>query len=392
MHVRTLDPAGHLRPQKLAPRDVPHVVIEPNSTCDLACRRCYAAGAPVVKPLSQVVAEIDLACRARRLDSVSLLGGEPTLHPDLEAMVREIKARGLVCMVLTHGAAFLRAGGEDRLDALIAAGVDRFVLHVDDGQGREAAATRHALARLMEARRTWFGLAVTLSAGEETALPALLREMAAYRFFDGVLVTLAMDPPGALRPGPPAPGAPDIGLVHAALRADLAVEPVAFIPSNLDDAEVCWLVYFHYLDPTSGRAFAPSPLYNRLFRRLYRALAGREFFAATLSERWALPTLVLTLVAEVLLHPGRLPALWRFLRAAPRLRDLRFQYAVIQQGPRWNDAHGQPQICWQCPDATVRDGRLVPVCLAQQLAPMDGSPSPAPAEARQRILDHLGAA
>jgi hypothetical protein len=296
-------------------------------------------------------------------------------------------------MLLSNGAGFLREGGEARLDALRAAGVDRFILHVDEGQAHDRgdiSAARHALAQLMEARRAWFALAVTLYAGQEPLLPDLLREFSAYRHFDGVLVTLAMDPEGALRPGPPTPDTPDMSHVHAAMAEQLGVEPTAYIPSSLSDDEVCWLLYFHYLCPHSGAAFAPSPAYNRLFRWVYRRLAGKEFFAATLSERWAMPTLVLTLLVEVLLHPARLPELGRFLRAAPRWRDLRFQYAVFQQGPRWNAEHGQPQICWHCPDATLRQGRLVPVCLAQQLFPMDGSPSPAPPEARAAILAHLG--
>ena len=65
MNVHELPNASHLRPQKLSGLQTPHVTIEPNTTCNIRCKFCYAIEQPLVKTLDEVKAEIDLACSKR---------------------------------------------------------------------------------------------------------------------------------------------------------------------------------------------------------------------------------------------------------------------------------------------------------------------------------------
>lgn len=390
MRITTIDPQRRIALQKPAAADVPHVTIEPNTSCNIRCQRCYSCDDPMVKPLEQVKAEIDLAVQRRKLDSLTLLGGEPTLHPQLPAIVAHAKAHGLTVMLLTNGVRLLDTDGDALIEQLVAAGLDRFLLHVDGGQEHvhsDVEQARHRLAGKLEARGVWFGLALTLYEGQEAALPGVMRDFARYHWFDGVLVTLAFDPDRAWVPEVHDPDAPEMVAIHRALADQLAIQPTAYLPSSLHDDEVCWLMYLYAIDAASGACFQLSPRLNKLVRALHRLQRGREFFAEPPDPRWLGFTIDLLGLAELLLSPGRLPALVRFRRG--RRGDRRFHYIVLQQAPRWDSQLEQLHICWQCPDAVVRDHTLVPVCIAGRLHPYSGDPPRAPAAVVDAVISHL---
>lgn len=176
MHRSRLPGAAALRPQKLSAAQTSHVTIETNTTCNIRCRSCYAIEHPMTKTLEAIKREIDLAGERRNLDTVSLLGGEPTLHRDLPEVVRYVKSKGLICLVVTNGIRFLE-GDLDLLDTLIESGVDRFMVHIDSGQSHvhpDIDAARDQVFSLLESREVWFGLSVTLYPGEEATLPSLM--------------------------------------------------------------------------------------------------------------------------------------------------------------------------------------------------------------------------
>lgn len=392
MKVQSLPNAAHLRPQKPTARETPHAVVEPNTNCNIRCRLCYAIEHPVVKPLDEVRTEIDLACARRNLDALSLLGGEPTLHPDLPAIVRYVKEKDLVCQVLTNGVRLLEADGPALLDELRAAGVDRFLVHVDSGQRHvhpDIDGARHALAALLESRRQLFGFSITLYEGEEAEVPRVLKAFAPYRWFDGVLVTLAFDFDSVLT-GAAAQAGPTMEGVAAAMARELRVEPAAYLPLSLDDDEVCWLMWFYWINAVTGATFALSPELNRAAKWLYRATHDHPFFADTLDPEHLGAALVASGLAEAALHPTRLAALRRLVVGARSTADLRFHYAVVQQAPRVDPASGRLQICWHCPDAVVRHGRLAPVCIAGRLDPLGPGTPKAPRSVIEEVYRHLG--
>jgi hypothetical protein len=59
---------------------------------------------------------------------------------------------------------------------------------------------------------------------------------------------------------------------------------------------------------------------------------------------------------------------WRALRQPARLRGKRL---VFENAPVIT-AEGRINCCDACPNATVRDGRVVPVCLADHAAVIGG--------------------
>lgn len=90
-------------------------VIEITRACDCACPFCYSrtpeASEAAHLPVEDVVA-IARRVRAEGGYAVSLGGGEPLYHPELDAIVRRIRALGLHAGILTNG---LRLGRDPAL-------------------------------------------------------------------------------------------------------------------------------------------------------------------------------------------------------------------------------------------------------------------------------------
>jgi hypothetical protein len=387
MRVSTLPRATRPVPLGFPLREVPHLTLEPTRECDLACRLCYALDRGHVKSLGAIREELDLACRRRRLQAVTVVGGEPTLHDGIVDVVREIKRRGLVCQLLTNGLKLLAAGGERFLRDLIAAGLDKVALHVDVGQGhRDVEAVRDRLFHLCETERLLFSLSLTVYPESEADIPALVRRYARHRYFDGVLAVLGRDP-GRVEPHGPA-----LETQHRHIASGLGVEPTGYVPSSRDDGEAFWLVYFYFIRADNGRTFGLSPLLHRAGRTAGRRLTGRHWLVPLFDPRLTPARFLLLGALDVLLAPRRLGSFLGMLKAPGALASLRSHYIVVQRPPETDPGTGELVLCYHCPDATVRGGRITPVCLADFVRPFDGLGPRERLHARWAgiVDDHLG--
>ncbi len=350
------------------PAEVPHGTIETNRTCDLGCRLCYNLDRSSIKPAAQVKAEVDLLLRKRRLQAVSLLGGEPTLHPDLPEIIAHVKSRGIHCQILTNGRRLASDPDGGYLDRLVRAGLDRVLVHMDSGQGLdpdELEAAREMIFSRLEARKVHFCLSVTIYGSDRGRLAEAIRRYSRFRYFGGILATLALEPL--------TPANPEVRLEDefAGLRRGLGIVPTAFVPSNQSRDDVNWLVYLYFADPEGGNPMALSAELNGILGRARRVLWGRESFLVIFPPVLVRPILALTAAAECVLHPGQAV---RILRAAlgTLWRGARFHYILIQAPPELDEKTGAMRICRHCPDATIRNGRLTPVCIADRMSPLPG--------------------
>ncbi len=103
-----------------------HVVV--TRRCNLACTYCSEFdhfSKPV--PTEELLQRIDHLARLGTT-VVTLTGGEPLLHTDLETVVARIRARGMVAVMVTNG--YLLT--EDRIRRLNDAGLDRMQISVDN--------------------------------------------------------------------------------------------------------------------------------------------------------------------------------------------------------------------------------------------------------------------
>lgn len=356
-----------IRPWKMSLTDTPHSTIETNRTCNINCRGCYNLDRSSVKSLAEIKAEIDQACRTRKLQAITLLGGEPTLHADITRVIEYVKTKGVTCQILTNGLTLLQDRDEGFLQALQVAGIDKVLVHIDPGQSHVHPDIDDARRRIfdkLERRGIHFSLSITIYNDYAGMIPALVRQYAGYECFDGILSILARDP------RPPSSQTVQMADECRSISKDLGIEPTGYIPSNLDDRDVGWLAYLYYINADTGAAFALSPSFERVFRMLHKLVAKRELFTISFPRFTFLPVLWMAGALELLPRPKRLSEFLRLLSKSRMTKSIRFHYIIIQNPPEFDEERQAYRFCYHCPDATIRNGRLTPVCVADQINPL----------------------
>jgi organic radical activating enzyme len=367
----------------------PHLTIETNRTCNLHCRLCYNLERNTIKAIDDVKKEIVLGLQKRKLSAITLLGGEPTPHPHLPEIVSFIKSKRLFCQLLTNGLVFLRDEKDELLVKLIFSGIDRIFLHVDSGQShihKDIEATRQALFSKLEEKKIHFSLALTLYEEEREKIGQIIKSCLPYRYFDGILAVLAREPLAADDHNG------DLLAEHKSLCRDLSLDPTTYVPSNLDDSQVCWLLYFYFINASTGQTLSLSPSLDHAFRALYRLATHRNFFTLDISpllQKWMG---LLAVTCEALSQSKKMPAFLDLFKKEGGIRDIRFHFIVIQSAPEFNHEKNRYEMCYHCPDATIRNGMLTPVCVADLINPFDGysnGPLLYP-DLYREVYDHLG--
>jgi organic radical activating enzyme len=112
--------------------DNPIAWLEVTDVCNFACQGCYRRTLTGHKSLAEIEAELDFFARWRNPDCVSIAGGEPLLHPEIDRIVAAIARRKLKPVMLTNAHLLDVA----RVRALAAAGLAGFTLHIDRNQPR----------------------------------------------------------------------------------------------------------------------------------------------------------------------------------------------------------------------------------------------------------------
>lgn len=345
-------------------RDVPHALLDLGRACDCVCRACYNRSKEGFRSLDALAADLAALRRARRLHTITLAGGEPLLHPQLPAVVRLVKAQVPRCAMLSNGQRL----DDDACRTLAAAGLDAVFLHIDAGQrrgdlpdghdGEARDALRRTLARRCRVHGLEAGLEVTVYRSAPDELDRGIRLVTAEPALRYLLTTLVCDLAafaavrGDLANGLRCERRPgDLGGESLTLRRLLprlranGLAPCAYLASSSGRHGPRWLncgrAVRHGADGTSHRELPLAPLAG-LAPRLLRFATGRyPFFLprSRLRSRLLSPFV-----------PGR----------GGEVVD---KWFLFQQGPEPDGAGGVVH-CAHCPDAVVRGGRLVPVCLA----------------------------
>jgi hypothetical protein len=370
-------------------REMPHATIETNRTCNVRCSRCYNLEHESIKSISEIRREIEQVAGLRNLQTITILGGEPTLHPNLAEVVSHIKKKGLLCQILTNGLIFLGEGGDQYLELLIKSGVDRITLHADLGQRHvrgDIEKTRRSLFSMMERNGIHFSLSITIQDEECGAIPAIVRSAATYRYFDGVLAVLGRDPLDVQHSGP------RLEDEYASISSGLGIQPTSYIPSNLSSQDIRWLIYYYYINARTGKAVAMPVVFDRLYRVLYRLASGRHLFILTLYPAWTTLAFLASVLAAIVTGDFRRTGKYlRCARDSKFMRSIRLHYIAIQVPPELDESENILIICHHCPDATIRNGTLMPVCLADFISPLSGQAAGTAigSDKIEKVLEHL---
>jgi pyruvate-formate lyase-activating enzyme len=373
----------------------PHFVLEVNRQCNISCRACYKAKGEGLRSIDDLAQEMELALSRSKIHTVTLAGGEPTLHPELPDIVRSLHERRLKTSISTNGVAL----SPDLLGELSDAGLDVIMLHVDEGQTRgdlsaapsveEINALRGRLAEQIAAFGIDVGLSVTFYPEYFDRLTELVDFVLRSKHVNLLYVThhiemgglsrrqrsLQDDRTGTTRTEPPIPSDSDrlTSNVQVAqvLRESFRLEPFAVLPRQGEDRHRCQsLSYLSYYVPVVQRTQRveilrmKSSWMDSLLIRLVGLLSGR--FPFYVPPRAAM---IGTHVFLNGLGSGRLGNALRFLYSGGKRRAaMGAKRLVFDNGPV-RTADGRIACTEPCPNRTLANGKLVPICMSD----MEGS-------------------
>jgi len=371
-----------------ASETVPHAILDILRGCNVRCRDCYNLQPDYVTPLSEIGKQLDALMKLRRLQSVSIVGGEITLHPNLVEVVRMVRGRGLYAELFTNGVEL----NDSLLAQLKEAGANVVFLHIEHGQrrpdlpdGAGAADLRQLRAKkaaLVAAQGIEVGLAVTVYPDRPEELEEAVAFTLASPHVCYLLVTWWRD----VSRMPPIRGDITNGLycdgkggatapVCRETRPDelcrwmserFRLSPFASLGSNLDPADLRWLSFMVDTVHRRGelveqRSLRPTWL-ERAFLDLSKKFRKRYPFYQRQSPGQTGAHLLLNgLVGGGLTHNLKLLA--SAVSPGARLSTKR----LLFQWPAMVTEQGRVIHCRFCPDAVLKGGRLVPLCISDRI-------------------------
>jgi len=363
--------------------DVPHAVLDVLRGCNISCRGCINVSAPEKRDLAAVERDLDALLERRRLASLTILGGEPRLHPELPDIIRLVRSRGLAVELLTNGLKLDDAW----LQSLAEAGLEILYLHIDGGQRRPdlpADPTAEQLRALwttsvarIAAHGLDVGLGITLYRDRIEDVLTAVRFVLESPHVHYLLVTLYrhLDDieriEGDIVHGMRARVRSTAGgervdtltnhEMAELLETQLGLTPFGVVGSNLDARDPRWLSYHVAVaqqpDATISYHSLQSSGFERLYLALQRALVGRYPMFQRQSRKALIGQLLLNALSG-----GDTAGNLRFVRQQ-RSRPL-LTKRLLFQCPAQVAADGRVIHCVCCPDACHKQGRLVPICIA----------------------------
>lgn len=344
-------------------RAVPHAALDILRGCNCRCANCYNAGNGNVKTLAQLKSELAVIRGSRNITTVTLSGGEPLLHPELDQIIAWLhdEERLTVCS-LTNGILFDDAAAE----RMRRSGCSLITLHIQEGQVRPDVddagidALRRAKGKIARAHGLFPALILTLDAADGPAFSKLAFFFRSASEYEYVLVTLARD----FSRIDPRFAQSDVEASPMLARfAAAGFRPAAYVGGRQHRDVPRWFVFqsVQALDSTGKeRAWNETRpgLIERVFLCGYALLFHRSIHWVSMSSAKLKARLILNGLTG-----GRLSTLGFALRATFAGWRVVEKHIIVQLPP-YSLGNGQIEICDSCPDATVKDGHLRPLCLA----------------------------
>ena len=344
-------------------RCAPHAILDIIRGCNCRCRHCYNANRSAkFKSLVELKEELAVIRRARNVTTITLSGGEPLLHPELERIVSWLHCdEGLTVCTLTNGIAF----DDAKAEALRRAGCEMVTLHIQEGQlrpdleGADIDGLRREKGGIAWAHGLFPALISTIEDHDREAFERLADFLRRAEEYEYALVTVAREF-----------AVIDSKVAQDDVQRDVMLEalasrgfvPACFVGGRFDRCRPRWYVFqsTQALDG-EGREMGWDLLRPGLLERAFlhglallrrRSVHWVRTSSAKLKVRLALNGLL----------GGRLSTFVFAVKAALRGWRLKEKHIVVQLPP-YSLGDGRVEICDNCPDATVRNGRLHPLCL-----------------------------
>ena len=103
-----------------------------NYKCNIKCKACYFDKTGYNKTMDELKEEVRILLEHRKLDTILLGGGEPTLHPNIIELIEYLRELLIEPILLTNGVNLTN----DSLSKYKDAGIEHVIIHVDSNQNR----------------------------------------------------------------------------------------------------------------------------------------------------------------------------------------------------------------------------------------------------------------
>ena len=366
---------------------VPHALLDILRGCNIRCNACYNALPPSIKSVAEIEKELKLLLSRRRLGSVSLVGGEVLLHPNLCEIIKLIKSHGLCVQIFSNGVLL----NSQRLTDLKRAGLDVIFVHIDGGQTRPelpSNPSRAQLRELWEAKTSLIaahgidvGLTMTAFVGGLPEVREMVEFMVDSPHVNYLLVTLYRDTGnidlhgnlgsglyGTLRdPKRKRTDTLTNFQIIQYLQETLNFRPFAYLGSNRDMEDPRWLSYLVATRCDQQGIVTRYSLKASVFERIVCALMLRQTGKYPMYRAQSTFQLWVQLIMNGLLG-GNLMGNLKFAIPFWHRGATYGAKRLLFQCPAELDENGKLTHCLNCPDAVVKHGELVPVCISDRVA------------------------
>lgn len=368
--------------------------LEPTKKCNIYCEGCYSTNEPNShKTLDQVRRDLEVFTTRRRVDSISIAGGEPLIHPriaDIVAMVR--RDYGLKPVINTNGHAMT----PELLRELKAAGLHGLTFHVDASQKRPGWKRQDNLA--LNALRLQLAELVAAEGGLTCAfnstvfrdtmddVPAMIRwaqehidivhsmvfimfrtaRSQEFAYLAGGQRVSMEDLPYYDQERNPRPlTTPEL---FERIRAeDPDFEAAAYLGGTRDPDSFKWTLVTRIGTPERIYAYA-GPRFMEAVQVGHHALAGRYLaYADPALLRHGRATMAAGASIDAGMRRGARRWLVDALRSPGQAARRQYVQSIAFIQPIDFMADGAANMCDGCPDMTVHDGQLVWSCRLDEL-------------------------
>lgn len=364
--------------------------LEVTSQCNLACEGCYHENIfNAHKSLEEIEEEFKVIRQLRKVDSVSIAGGEPLLHPRILDIVRLIRQYGWKPIMNTNGLALT----PDLLKDLRKAGVFGFTFHIDTTQKRRDShaeteqghiALRQNLAEMV-AREGGMVCGFNQTVSEQTLdqVPDIIRWAKKYPHLIQTMVFILFRTPEMSANFDFYAFGKKVNLAETYIKtswggnrnlkaghlvakireADPLYEPAAYLNGTIEPDAMKWTLATRVA--SRGKTFGyTSPRFMEFVQEFHH-----RFYGTWLS--YAAPALLRAGRSTLLFlgwGDGQMRrTLFRFLRNPLNWfqRVYLQNFAIIQPVDLQPD--GRMSMCDGCPDITVHEGKLYWSCRLEEI-------------------------
>lgn len=364
-------------------RTAPHAVLDILRGCNVKCRACYNSTAKLsCRSFEQVKEDYAKIMEFRPVSTFGLIGGEPLMHPELLQIIRFLKERRHTVEIFSNGLLLTPMLCRE----LAEAGADLFFMHIGLGQERKdlsdknspeaVAALRDEKAKMVCEAGMEAALSVTLQRDTLQELPDLVRYFLHSPHLSYCLVTLYRDTEklgvldGSLEEGITGTFTPCSSPQELAMSEvqdsmeSIGMHPFTQIMNSVSHGTPGWVNYMSAAAVDEKRAdilhCSPSPFEKWYVARHFKK-HGRYPFYSRQNPFAARAQLLLNGLCG---NGQNIPFLLRnFFRRIHLKRMIVQSIAHIAQD-------GRLDFCRNCPDITVHDGKIVPICVCDNMRRM----------------------